>query len=802
MSGEALSSVNVPGLEADPEGARIVADELRILAGVQKALGAVQAPAPKSEVDDDARLLALREDIAAAKPEDLPALFEQMHTIGVLRAHRGKSVTGTVDLGSPYFGHMCLEEQLPNAPKPRRRDVLLGTQSFIDSNHGVSVVDWRNAPVSRLFYRYREGDDYEETFGERTLEGLVIARRSVAIVRGELVRVSSPQGTYVRDPNGSWRQLQKAQSKLIARKHERGAGLGEAKLGVGADGRIREDKVLPAIASMLDKEQFDLITKPGTGVVAIQGSAGSGKTTVGLHRVAYLHSIEPERFRPDRMLVVVPTEALIHYVGRVLPDLGVDGVRITTAARFARRAVIGLFPKLPTAVSDETPVSAAAVKGHARILAAIESVVARIETTTHTRLVSGLSRWDRGDEIVRAFDAQPKSMAVDLRLAALGAWLAGKRDIQQITPPKPGEDGRGEVVKLQSTAIPEQTRATAQKLVQELRQKARNITLHWDEMLTDKQLLGAAFEGTTDIGKGQLEQAYEWNVRQVRVRADGDRDGEHPTLDAEDAPLLLRLWQRLRGPITDEAEKPIRLNHLFVDEVQDHSPIELTMLLDLLGGDNRSATLAGDFAQRMLEDGDTRAEFQWSQFLLDLGLPAQTLEPLKVSYRSTEPITKFARSVLGPYAHEAEPVTTRSGPPVELFTFAGQGEAVAFLADALKQLAIDEPSANVAIVARFPQHADVYFEGLERAEVNNVRRIARQNFTWERGVDVTDVRQTKGLEFDEVVLVETTEASYPDAANARHALYVAATRASHQLWCVASDKTSPLVEAALEQGGA
>lgn len=790
MSGEAIptsSDANgvdspietIPGLEPGSEAAKIVADELRILAGVKRALDAIKAPAPNSEVDDDARLLALREDIAAAKPEDLPALFEQMHTIGVLRAHRGKSVTGAVDHASPYFGHLCLEEQVPNSPKPRRRDVLLGAQSFIDSQHGVSVVDWRNAPVSRLFYRYREGDDYEETFGERTLEGIVVARRSVAIVRGELIRVSSPQGTFVRDESGSWRQLQRVQSKLVARRHEGGSA--ETKLGVGADGRIREDKVLPAIASMLDKEQFDLITKPGTGVVAIQGSAGSGKTTVGLHRVAYLHSIEPERFRADRMLVVVPTEALIHYVGRVLPDLGVDGVRITTAARFARRAVVGLFPKLPSAVSDETPISAAAVKSHSRILRAIDMLTERIEKSTHARLEQGLAKWERGGEILLAFDKQPRTQAVDLRLAALGAWLAGKRELHE----------------LQASAIPEQTRATAQKLVNELRSKARNVVTHWEEMLTDRQLLGAAFEGASDVGKGQLEQAYEWNVRQARVRSEGDRDGEHPTLDAEDAPLLLRLWQRLRGPITDESERPIRLNHLFVDEVQDHSPIELTMLLDLVGGDSRSATLAGDFAQRMLEDGDTRAEFQWSHFLEDLGLPAQTLEPLKVSYRSTEPITRFARAVLGPYAHDAEPVTTRSGPPVELFTFAGQGEAVAFLADALKQLAVDEPNANVAIVARFPQHADVYFEGLERAEVSNVRRIARQNFTWERGVDVTDVRQTKGLEFDEVVLVETTEASYPDAANARHALYVAATRASHQLWCIASDTTSPLVEAAL-----
>ena len=98
---------------------------------------------------------------------------------------------------------------------------------------------------------------------------------------------------------------------------------------------------------------------------------------------------------------------------------------------------------------------------------------------------------------------------------------------------------------------------------------------------------------------------------------------------------------------------------------------------------------------------------------------------------------------------------------MELFDFASPGEAVAWLREVLKQLARDEPDANVALVARFPQQAELYFEGLERAEVPNVRRVAKQDFSWDPGVDVTDVRQTKGLEFDEVVLLETTAASYP-----------------------------------------
>ena len=116
----------------------------------------------------------------------------------------------------------------------------------------------------------------------------------------------------------------------------------------------------------------------------------------------------------------------------------------------------------------------------------------------------------------------------------------------------------------------------------------------------------------------------------------------------------------------------------------------------------------------------------------------------------------------------------------------------------LKQLAQAEPNANVAIVARFPQQADVYYEGLVRADVPNIRRVARLDFPWEPGFDVTDIRSTKGLEFDEVIIVDVNASSFPDTSQARHALYVGATRAAHQLWCVSSERPSTVAAQAVE----
>jgi DNA helicase II / ATP-dependent DNA helicase PcrA len=806
--------VPVPGLEDDEDGTRIVREELRLLEVVQRALGA-ETPAPTTQegtaspsqpppgtmaealADDDRRLLELRDLAASAKPEDLPALFEQMHNLGALRAHRGKGTTGAVDRKSPYFGHLRLEETVlarggRGPGKERRRDVLVGSRQYLDPGAGVRIVDWRNAPVSRIFYRYRESDSYEETLGDQPVEGVVASRRTVAIVDGELRKVTAPQGTFVKETDGRWRRAaaHTARLRLPAQAAAGEKVAARTAPAAAAQDRTRStsaDRLLPAIAAMLDKEQYDLITKPGTGLVAIQGSAGSGKTTVGLHRVAYLHASQPSRFRPQKMLVIVPNEALVHYTSRVLPGLGVEGVPVMTFNRWAVRAMFDMFPKMPTAISEETPPLVSRVKNHPAMLEAVDTIAAEVTARIDAKVAAAMPRWPEGDRVLSAWKATKG--APDRRVTQLAQWIAGKRDLAGT---KPASD------------LPQVTRSAVEALGQELRTESRSVLACWDEILTSRARLDRHF--SKYFGSGQLDQVHEWCVRQARVRTEGERDGETPSLDLEDRALLLRIFQVLRGPLLDGDGQPATLAHLFIDEVQDASPVELKVLLEVAGGAkdvapgerdvaHLSVTLAGDVAQRMREEDDVHVAFDWDATLKELGVPggAGMIEPLKVSYRSTAEITSFARGVLGPYAHEAEPIATREGPPVELFTFSSAGEAVAFLADALRDLAASEPDANVALLSRFPQQAEVYYDGLVRAEVPNVRRVRRQDFTWERGFDVTDVRQTKGLEFDEVILLETTASSYPDSAQARHALYVGATRAAHQLWCISSEAPSKLV---------
>ena len=190
-----------------------VREEQQLLDVVLRKLDGGTPRKARIQVDDASALIELRDALAEAKPEDQGSILEQMHRIEALSKQRGKGDTPPVDRKSPYFGHLRLEES------GKRRDVLIGARSFVEPGSGVQIVDWRNAPVSRLFYRYEEGDAYEERLGDKLVEGEILARRTVAIVDADLRRVAAPQGTFSRDMRtGQWREVATRQARLqIAR---------------------------------------------------------------------------------------------------------------------------------------------------------------------------------------------------------------------------------------------------------------------------------------------------------------------------------------------------------------------------------------------------------------------------------------------------------------------------------------------------------------------------------------------------------------------------------------------------------
>jgi len=687
----------------------VVREELAALEKVTAQLAEIPPARTASEAPILRELERLRERLLSGdENKDHSALTEQYHNqSAILNQLRSAGQTVEVNPASPYFAHLRIEEE------ERQRDLFLGRTTCLEK--GVRIIDWRDAPISKIFYSYRQGEDFDEEISGRERQGKVLARRMVRIREGILERVQAPEGDFALDESEAcgWREEKLGAPRLAggesaALRYDATDRAGtRRRMGQGHRGEsLRADKHLPEITSLIDPSQFNLITRSASGYLVIRGSAGSGKTTVALHRIAYLAFDDPRIDGPET-LVVVFSRALSRYVAHVLPSLGLDKVRIVTYREWVHEQRRRHFPQLPAASRGDTPAFVQRLKLHSGLEVALQRQVARVP---------------------------------------------GPRTMEQAYD-------------------------------------------DWASVLTQRRLLGDVFAEhyPGQFSDRDLDRFVEWNRRRLEAIASASAGDAHADagLDPEDDALLLRAWQLRIGPLVGRSGRAVAYRHVAIDEVQDFAPLEVRVLLDSLQH-NPSITLAGDTQQHLMEHSGFTS---WAGFFRELGLGGAEIETLKVSYRSSEQVMKFATSLLGDLYEENEVLTTRHGPPVELFRLTDRGACVAFLSDVLRDLMGHEPMASVAVLTPSAAASDLYFEGLEKAELPRLRRIRDGEFPFKAGIEVTEIAQVKGLEFDYVVVLDVDATNYPDSAAARRLLHVAATRAVHQLWMMSVGTPSPLVEA-------
>lgn len=743
--------------------ATIISQEEQILQDVQAKLAA-HVVAPSSRVDFDKEMTALRDQLAEERAEDHAMLVEHMTRLAALRRAQDRETVFPADPQNPYFAHLQLSDTHEGAP--RVRDVLIGRRAFINSKAGVHIVDWRNSPISRIYYCYNEADEYEEEFAGEMQTGHVDVRRTLTIRRGVLERIRAGEKALLRTPEG-WAPESVARQRLEG-------GVGTAiRPPVESFGGKRDNR-LPEITALIDPEQFRIITDRRTGVVVIRGGAGTGKTTIALHRVAYLHFQDRKRFAPKRIQIITPGPALKRYVASVLPALDVQGVPIHTFADWAMRTLKRLVPGLKKrTLTDETPAGAGRLKRHPVILKLLETAIQR-----QARSFDAVFEAAGGQALLKAW-IQRRNLPSMARVNALARWVRNQPDVDSVP---------------------------VRKAIAEAKDELSDPLATWEELLTDRGLIAGGLDAA---GAAYYQWELDQLVNSVSVQSEdpADRSDLDPQMrqgvdgvsidagslrgcfDVDDLAILLRICQLKYGRLTGPSGQKVNYEHVVVDEAQDLPPIAIAVLCGAVqpGG---PVTLAGDTAQRLSLDNGFG---NWEELIDLLRLKAHILPPLAVAYRSTAQVMSVARHVLGDLAPTEAPEDAREGAPVELFRFDEQGEAVAFLADALKSLRSRERRASVALVARTPAVADIYYAGLKRAEVSSLRRVREQDFDFTPGIDVTDVFQIKGLEYDYIVIIEATAEQWPVKTQMRHLLHVALTRAAHQLWLICSDTPTPLL---------
>jgi len=288
-----------------PEAAALLLAEEGILKTVVESLTEQRGSDQRRLAVEADRARELTSELVAARRDEDKAMLASDEAVSHALKDKKVDEIATLErlIRKPYFGRIVLEEEVNGAP--RQIEYKIG----FAANTDCRIIDWRRAPLSKLYYEYREGDEYSEEIQGRERTGSVLLRNTVDIHESKLTRVTCRLGTFSRGDDG-WMPAG-------------GPGSGSHTAGH-----------LPAILSLITPEQFKTITEDATTVILIQGIAGSGKTTVALHRLAWLLHEDNSALQPAECAVIIRSNTLRSYLSGLLPSIDVEGVSIMTFAEW------------------------------------------------------------------------------------------------------------------------------------------------------------------------------------------------------------------------------------------------------------------------------------------------------------------------------------------------------------------------------------------------------------------------------------------------------------------------------------
>ena len=586
---------------------------------------------------------------------------------------------------SPFFGSV---EFLYDGDD-EGENFFIGIGNFAERTGGVPLVyDWR-APVSGLFYDYDKGEaSYEAPGG--VMEGEILSKWQYKIRSGKMIY--------------EFESDVKIDDDIL-----------KQELGMKGDVQLKN------IVSTIQKEQNAIIRNTKDRILVIQGAAGSGKTSVALHRIAYLLYHDRERLKSSNVLILSPNSVFSDYISHILPELGEEHIREMSFDLFAYR-------ELKDIVSDCED------RYHH-----IENRIRYRDTKAEDRY-----RWKQSKEYIGA---------VESFLVLLEDDLMDFKDFEYRRMIKTANEIM-ELFYFKFTELPLLSRmeAVMEYIVDEY-ETLYNRTLSEEELLLIREKFMSMYS-TMDV-----YEIYNWILRENGWETLADVPREQRVLAYEDVYPILYLKYRL---CMIRPRKDIR--HLVIDEMQDYSYLQYVILQNLF---SCSMTILGDRAQTIDDVPQDVLRFLPKLF----GKQVRKIEMNK-SYRNTIEIAEYASAITNV---EGIKYLERHGKPVVECAVQSKKEALSKILSEVKLGA--EGYETAAVLTMTEKEAKEAYRYLKEKR-EDVSYINRDSSKFQKGITVTTYYLAKGLEFDQVfILGGEKENSFYDQYR-----YIAATRALHELY--------------------
>lgn len=632
-------------------------------------------------------------------------------------------------ISKPYFGRIIYEELDDNT----NYSLYIGKRGIIDesseSKGNMIIIDWR-APISTVYYDSDIGKSTYLSPYEEEIQIDLQGKRTYEISDGVLYDYYD--------------------ANVIANDEFLTKYLGKSK-----------EVVLGEIIATIQKEQNCIIRDTPWHTVIVQGVAGSGKTTVAMHRISYILYNYKDKFKPDEFYVIGSNKMLLNYITGVLPNLDVTNINQKTLEEFMlellgkdfkykkeKYYIIQGFHSLGDKTLEEINLGVKKFKGSIQFVKGLELYMNNMEMNLIPTMdaIYKQRMLYKGEDIIdniRLF----KDKSVQEKIDLLNIRIVNKVKLENERRQEEREIIREELKKYRHYFGKKNMKFS---LMDEYKK-------YLNHMIMEKN-----FYSSNHISIPSNDVLYHLL-----------KELENKQVDIYDITALSYIKKRLI-----QCDDFSYVSHIVVDEAQDFGVSIFYALKQMFKG--CTYTIMGDVTQNIyyhtgMNDWEGLKEEVFS-------VEKDKFYMLSKSYRNTVEISDYASNVLSKCSFQTYPIdpVVRHGDEINVKEFANKDDIIDAM---LKQIEYsrNEGNSTIAVICRNNEEAEIVGEELSKhIQVDSMKDNVKE-MKFSNGVMVLPIHLTKGLEFDSVILYNPTKESYPLTDADAKLMYVAITRALHEL---------------------